>query len=556
MATNTVYGIDLGTTYSCIARVDSYGKAEVIPNSDGELTTPSVVYFESADNIVVGKTAKDEARFNPALVKSMIKRAMGDKSALFHYHGRDYRPQEISSFILRRLAEDAAQITNEPVRDVVITHPAYFGVEQIEATRQAGEIAGLNVLSLIPEPTAAAIAYGMNESADQTLLVYDLGGGTFDITLITVDAGAITVRSVDGDWELGGRDWDGLLVEHFANCFADDTGMPADQLLNDPETLETLLAEAEDAKRALSKKTSVTVALVHGADRVRVDLTREQFDALTRPKLEATLSLTRHMLDHARSLGWPRIDKLLLVGGSSYMPQVQEAVGALGVPAQLTDPNLSVAKGAAIFGFKLQLEQSIRIAIAAQTGQAADEVQLDKVTEGVKRAAEAVVASQFGLPANSMRNLVDKTITNVTAKSFGIVVHVADLNAERVANLILKDATVPVEVTQTFGTSAEGQDRVDLRCMENKRITTDGEVLELTDCTDIGRAELAFGKQVRQDYPVEITFRLSADGSLYVRGRDPQTGKAIDATFKTDSIMTQEELDGARVRALATRVSD
>jgi molecular chaperone DnaK (HSP70) len=556
MTTNTVYGIDLGTTYSCIARVDSYGKAEVIPNSDGDLITPSVVYFESADNICVGKNAKDEARYNPALVKSMIKRAMGDQTALFHFHGQDYRPQQISSYILRRLTEDAVQITSDPVRDVVITHPAYFDVNQIEATRQAGELAGLNVLSLIPEPTAAAIAYGMNESADQTLLVYDLGGGTFDITLITVEAGAITVRSVDGDWELGGRDWDGLLVEHFANCFTDATGVPTDQLLNDPETLEILLAEAEKTKRDLSKKNTVTVSLLHGAERVRVDLTREQFDAMTRPKLEATLSLTRKMIDHARDLGYPRIDKLLLVGGSSFMPQVQEAVGALGIPTQLTDPNLSVAKGAAIFGFKLQLEQSIRIAIATQTGQAAEEVQLDKVAEGVKRAAEADVARRFGLPADSMRKLVDKTITNVTAKSFGIVVHVADLNAERVANLILKDTAIPVEVTRTFGTSAEGQDRVDLRCMENKRITADDEVLELTDCKDIGRAELAFGRPVHQGYPVEVTFRLSADGSLYVRGRDPQTGKAIDATFKTDSIMTQEELADARARALATRVSD
>jgi molecular chaperone DnaK len=554
MSQPSVYGIDLGTTYSCIARVDEHGKAEVIQNGDGELTTPSVVYFESPDNIVVGKTAKDEARFNPTLVKSMVKRAMGDKDAVFSYHGRDYRPQEISSFILRRLAEDAEQITGEPVRDVVITHPAHFGVEQIEATRQAGVIAGLNVLSLIPEPTAAAIAYGMNEATDQTLLVYDLGGGTFDITLISVEAGAITVRSVDGDWELGGRDWDGLVVEWLAGRFADQTGVPADDLLNDPETLETLLAEAEEAKRALTKKSSTTVTVVHGTDRARLELSREAFDDLTRGRLESTLSLTRQMIDHACGLGFPHIDKLLLVGGSSYMPQVQAAVDGLGIPTQISDPNLIVAKGAAIFGLKLRLEQEIKVAIAAQTGQAETDLDPATVDAGVKQAAEAEVSRRFGLPAQAMRALVEKTITNVTSKGFGIVVYDPDQDREWVQNLILKDATVPAEVTETFGTSTDGQDRVDLRCMENKS-TVAGELVPLGDCTETGRTELSFGRTVERGYPVEVSFRLSADGRLYVLGRDPRTGNAIDAEFKTDSILTREELDAARSRALAAKVT-
>lgn len=554
MSQPKVYGIDLGTTYSCIARVDEHGKVEVIPNGDGDLTTPSVVYFESPDNIIVGKTAKDEAKFNPTLVKSMVKRAMGDKDALFSYHDRDYRPQEISSFILRRLAEDAEQITADPVRDVVITHPAHFGVEQIEATRQAGEIAGLNVLSLIPEPTAAAIAYGMNEADDQTLLVYDLGGGTFDITLISVHSGSITVRSVDGDWELGGRDWDGLVVEWLAGRFADQTGVPADGLLDDPETLETLLADAEEAKRALTKKSSTTITVVHGTDRVRLELSREEFDTLTRGRLESTLSLTRQMIDHARELGCAQIDKLLLVGGSSYMPQVQEALDEIGIPAQLSDPNLIVAKGAAIFGLKLRLEQEIKIAIAEQTGQTSADVEADEVDAAVKQAAETEVARRFGLPAQTMRTLVDKRITNVTAKGFGMVVIDTEHNRECVHNLIAKDATVPVEVTDTFYTVEPNQDRVDMRCMENKSTAT-GELLALEDCTETGRTELCFGHPVEQGYPVEVSFRLSPDGSLYVLGRDPRTGNAVDATFKTDSILTREELAAARSRALAAKVT-
>ena len=200
-----VYGIDLGTTYSCIAHVDEHGKPVVLPNSEGDLTTPSVVYFESEEDIVVGKAAKEVSSVEPDACASTVKRVMGDPHWEFDAHGHTYKPQDISSFILRKVVSDAELATGDKVEDVVITCPAYFGINEKEATKQAGVLAGLNVLYVIPEPTAAALAYGIEQEEDQVILVYDLGGGTFDITLIEIKAKEINVICTGGDHQLGGK---------------------------------------------------------------------------------------------------------------------------------------------------------------------------------------------------------------------------------------------------------------------------------------------------------------------------------------------------------------
>ena len=224
MASQKVFGIDLGTTYSCISYVDEFGKPVIIPNSEGEMTTPSVVYFESPSNIVVGRTAKEHSDIYPERVVSCVKRSMGSDVWEFESDGELYKPQEISAFILRKLAADARAAIDETVEDVVITCPAYFGVNQKEATRQAGELAGLNVRYIIPEPTAAALAYLAERQENGTVLVYDLGGGTFDITLIELKDGDIRVISTDGDDKLGGRNWDETIVDYFVTSFCDQTG--------------------------------------------------------------------------------------------------------------------------------------------------------------------------------------------------------------------------------------------------------------------------------------------------------------------------------------------
>ena len=552
MSGKRVYGIDLGTTYSCIAHVDEHGKPVVLQNAEGDSTTPSVVYFESADNIVVGQAAKEVVSIHPDLCVSTVKRSMGDPHWERTFYGQAYKPQDVSSFILRKLVGDAEKITGDKIEDVVITCPAYFGVNEKEATKQAGIVAGLNVLYVIPEPTAAALAYGIEQAEDQVILVYDLGGGTFDITLIEIKGGEITVICTGGDHQLGGKDWDDAVVSYFTEKFSEATGTPADALLEDMEAYQELLNAAEKCKKMLSSRQSVTEAVRFGGERVKVDLTRETFDQITAQYLERTLSLTDQELEKARQKGYTKIDKLLLVGGSTYMPQVIDSVKKrFPFEVRQFDPNQAVAKGAAIFGYKCYLDEQIKIRVAGQTGQSADQVDLAKVDTTVIEKAQSEVAQAHGLSLPGLKAVVEKKITNVTSKSFGVVV-MNPQHREVVANLIEIDDAVPKTITNTFGTFDEGQIQVDLRCMENSLAQRE---VELGDCKELGQAVLAFAKPLPKDSPVEITFELGPDGLLKLHGRDLTTGKEIDAQFQTQSIMSREEEEAARSRNLALRVA-
>ena len=253
MESKPVFGIDLGTTYSCIAYVDEHGRPIVAPNSENALTTPSVVYFEFGNNIVVGQIAKDTAEVYPDLIVQTVKRHMGDANWLRSFHGRDYRPQDVSALILRKVVGDAEQVLGQTIEDVVITCPAYFGNVEKEATRQAGTIAGLNVRFVVPEPMAAAFAYGVEALEGQTIMVYDLGGGTFDGTLLRVPG---TILSTAGDLNLGGKDWDDDLVTFFTQKFQEVTGVSPDDLLSDLQIWQELTNEAEKCKMALSSASS------------------------------------------------------------------------------------------------------------------------------------------------------------------------------------------------------------------------------------------------------------------------------------------------------------
>ncbi len=554
MNTKGVFGIDLGTTYSCIARVDEHGKPEVIPNAEGQQATPSVVYFESEDKVVVGDAAKEEAAFHPDLVLEMVKRHMG-KDVDFEYHGRLFKPQEISAYILKKLANDAEVMTGEKVENVVITCPAYFGVEQKEATMQAGLIAGLNVLYVIPEPTAAAIAYGMNQSEEQVILVYDLGGGTFDISLIEVSSGTVSVLSTGGDDQLGGKDWDGKLVEYFANAFSQETGVSSDEVLADSETRQNMIADAEDAKISLTAKNKVKKAVRFDVDRTTVELGRDRFDKLTAPELERTISFTEEMIQTAKAKGYDRIDKILLVGGSTFMPQVRARLAQLGIDILIQDPNQIVAKGAAIFGYKCQLEEMIRIAIAEETGRDAGDIDLASEQGSTKNNKLKEIAHRLGLPPGQASALVAKRVTNVTSKSFGVVVMDVESNAERVVNLIQKDQQVPCDAVQQFGTFMDDQASVDIRCMENQIISDPGQTLDPTDCTMVGNAVLGFERRLPKGSPVEIRFRLGPDGRLQMEGKDLSTGGTFETVFETASVMTQNALEEARSTALTMSVS-
>lgn len=549
MKGNRVYGIDLGTTYSCIAHVDESGKPVVVNNSENESTTPSVVFFESPDSIVVGTAAREVSSVFHERCVSTVKRAMGNPHWRQNFHGKEYTPQEVSALILRKLVDDAEVVTGDSIRQVVITCPAYFGLNEKEATRQAGEIAGLDVRYVIPEPTAAALAYGIGQAEDQVVLVYDLGGGTFDVTVIDIRGGNLTVICTGGNQELGGKDWDEALVNYLALEFERETGCPAAALLEDPETFQELLNQAESLKKGLSQRQAVHTKVNFRTESAKVEITRQRFDELTADLLGLTLELTEQVTEKARAKGFGQIDKILLVGGSTYMPQVPAAVKQrFPVEVAQFDPNQAVAKGAAVFGQKCQLEEEIKILVAESTGGTSSQVDLEQVDSRVLDRATEEVARRNNMDVPMLRGQVSRKIVNVSSKSFGIVA-LDEAEKEFVANLIQVDEPVPRRITKSFFTFEEGQTQVDLRCMES---TITDERAEIADCHQLGEAYLTFQRALPRRSPIGIEFELMADGLLKVHGRDATTGGEVRAEFRTDSILSREEVEEAKrhVRSL------
>ena len=350
-----VFGIDLGTTYSAIAWLDSHGKPETLGNLDGRVTTPSVVYFaESEETYQVGEHAKEWLKDEPQRVVEKVKEHMGDPDWRYTTpEGREYSAIEISAIILKKLVEDAAVQTGCPVKNVVITCPAYFGTNEHEATKEAGRHAGLNVVEVIDEPVAAAYAYGITAKEAQTVLVYDLGGGTFDVTIIKIDpmdaTAPIRVVAKGGDPQLGGKQWDEAFVQLLAKKWGEGTDETLD-LESDPGFKAELTSKVERHKISLSQLTAVTVPGVRGKS---LKVTREEFDAETSGLLEQTIIKTRQTLDEAAKMAGVEtfeFDTLLCVGGSSLMPQVAARLRAeFGKEPKLKNPNECVAQGAAVW---------------------------------------------------------------------------------------------------------------------------------------------------------------------------------------------------------------
>jgi molecular chaperone DnaK len=367
MESKPVFGIDLGTTYSCIAHVEEHGRAVVGPNSENALTTPSVVYFEFGGNIVVGQAAKDAGKVYPDLVVQTVKRHMGDAHWLRTFDGRNYRPQDISALILKKIVGDAEQVLGGAVEDVVITCPAYFGNVEKEATRQAGTIAGLNVRFVVPEPMAAAFAYGVDAIEGQTIMVYDLGGGTFDGTLLQVPG---TILSTVGDQSLGGKDWDDDLVTFVAQKFEEATGVSPVDLLSDVQINQELTSEAERCKIALSSCNSYKLRVKCGLHNVAIEVTRDDFEQVTRHRLDRTIELTRTLFERGREHG-VLIETILLAGGSTFMPQGEARLKQEFPLCKLVrrDPNQIVAKGAALIGHKYRIDLEIERLLISQANR-------------------------------------------------------------------------------------------------------------------------------------------------------------------------------------------
>jgi molecular chaperone DnaK (HSP70) len=534
-----VYGIDLGTTYSAIAYVDEHGKPVIIPNQESERITPSVVLFDGS-NIIVGNTAKESAKVEPHRVVSRIKQHMGDPNFIFEYEGQAFSPEDISSFILRKVVGDAEIALGEPIADVVITCPAYFGTPEREATANAGRLAGLNVRAILNEPTAGAIAYGLEQGEDQVVLVYDLGGGTFDITMIEIKDRLIRVICTGGDHRLGGVLWDEAIVMYLAEQFRAQTGESADPL-DDPEVLNDLFLQAERGKKTLTQREKAPFRVTHAGQQARVELDRAKFEEISKHLLDRTIELTHEMLADARDKGYARFDKIILVGGATRMPQVRSRlVAEFNVEPELYDPDEAVAKGAALYALKESLLDQVQDFLSTRTaasGEASGPIDLSGVSEEQVTEALDHLEKELGFTLTGpVRELVNTRIVNVLSKSLGVVAR-DDESRDVVVYLLPRNAEVPLERTTDFGTDAENQAAVDIRVMSGERDSTDP-----LDCQEVGVATLSLPDRLPARSPIRVKFAISQDGRLAVTAADLTGGSSIDVAFETEAVMNAEEV--------------
>ena len=535
-----VYGIDLGTTYSAIAYVDEHGKAVIVPNQESERITPSVVLFDG-ENIIVGNTAKESAKVEPHRVVSRIKQHMGDPNFVFEYEGQSFSPEDISSFVLRKVVGDAEiALGGEKITDVVITCPAYFGTPEREATANAGRLAGLTVRAILNEPTAAAIAYGLEQGEDQTVLVYDLGGGTFDITMIEIKDRLIRVICTGGDHHLGGTLWDEAIVMYLAEQFRLQSGESSDPL-DDPEVLNDLFLQAERGKKTLTQREKAPFRVTHAGKQARVELDRAKFEEISKHLLDRTLELTHEMLADARGKGHTTFDKIILVGGATRMPQVHDRlVAEFNMEPEVYDPDEAVAKGAALYGLKESLHDEVQEILVSRDASLADDGPIDLSEVPESQVAEALdhLERQLGFTLTGpVRELVSTRIVNVLSKSLGVVAR-DDQSKDVMVYLLPRNTEVPMERMSDFGTDSANQAAVDIRVMSGER-----DSLEPTDCQEVGLATLNLPEKLPARSPIRVKFAINQDGRLNVSAIDLTAGGSIDVEFQTEAVMNAQEVE-------------
>jgi molecular chaperone DnaK len=480
-----VIGIDLGTTNSCVAFMEG-NEPVVIPNAEGGRTTPSVVGFTKDGERLVGDVAKRQAITNPDRTIISIKRHMGTDYKV-NIDGKQYTPQEISAMILQKLKADAEAYLGEPVTQAVITVPAYFNDAQRQATKDAGRIAGLEVLRIINEPTAAALAYGIDKEGEQRVLVFDLGGGTFDVSILELDNGFFQVIATSGDNHLGGDDFDQAIIDWLLEEFKKEYGM---DLRDNRTAMQRLKQEAEKAKKELSSVLTTTISLPFlaydetGPKHLERTLTRAKFEEMTKHLIERTMGPTRQALEDA-GLTPEQIDKVILVGGSTRIPAVQEAIKRFigKEPSKGVNPDEVVAMGAAIQG--------------------------------------AIISG----------NVKDVVLVDVTPLSLGI-----ETQGGIFTKMIERNTAIPTEKTQIFTTAADNQTTVDIHVLQGERpLAKDNKTLGRFQLTDIPPAP----RGVPQ---IEVTFKIDANGIVHVSAKDKATGRSQNITIQSSSGLSEEEI--------------
>jgi molecular chaperone DnaK len=522
-----VIGIDLGTTFSAVSHVDpDTGRAEILADPETqERITPSVVMFESQQNVIVGKIAKENAVAEPGKIVEFVKRQMGKPKGqppegwAFPMGNVVYSAQEISAFVLKKLKQDAERRLGQSVEQAVITVPAYFGEPQRAATAEAARIAGLEVLRIIDEPVAAALAYGLDRlDQNQTVFIFDLGGGTFDVTIIAISDKAITELAIDGNHELGGKDWDNAIIEDAAGQFRAKFGSNP---LDDLHAYQDLQLRSIRAKEQLSRAESTKITVGYAGNQLFVDLSRDRFEALTKDLVDRCRSRCDAVM-YESGKSWQEIDRVLLVGGSTRMPMIRRMIEEISGKKPSTDeinPDECVAQGAAWQAALLQIQQQ------------------DPATKG-----EWAVRNP-----ELVERLQAVRVTKITAHHLGATARQQATGKVRSFLLIPKGTACPCDRKDTFATIFDNQTAVKFDVTEGGAYLS-GTDCDPDECTVLGEVKVSDIPPLPSGSPVEVTYHFTENGILEATARHTPSGRTGTARISHPGLLTEQEMAEAMQR--------